>query len=268
MTTLVKIPTHNEEDALARIVEWLRSTKKRTYPQMSADLHIPDLLHGIQEEVRRNTPALQRAGGYTMDPQSNVDGFYAAAWSLVARTVLRPVSTSQLTIGSTFALTEYGRRWIEATLDTDWVPNQSSRLATVLAGHSARFGPGFSSRALEAVACYRAQTYLACCTMCGAASESITLRLAGARLRDDARAEREYTRSGGRARIERVLIQGQNQHVQAMLPQYLELIRYWRDSAAHGMAVQIGEEEAFLSMVLLLRYAAFADARWEELVMP
>jgi hypothetical protein len=43
------------------------------------------------------------------------------------------------------------------------------------------------------------------------------------------------------------------------------LLKYWRDSSAHGRAVQISEPEAYQSLALLLRFTLWADSRWEEL---
>jgi hypothetical protein len=39
----------------------------------------------------------------------------------------------------------------------------------------------------------------------------------------------------------------------------MTLLTYWRNEAAHGRASEIGETEAFTSLMLLLRLARFAD---------
>jgi hypothetical protein len=46
---------------------------------------------------------------------------------------------------------------------------------------------------------------------------------------------------------------------------YVDLLKYWRDSSAHGRAVRISELEAWTSLLLLLRFARWADERWEGL---
>jgi hypothetical protein len=45
--------------------------------------------------------------------------------------------------------------------------------------------------------------------------------------------------------------------------------RYTRpDIAAHGDAPIVGEEEAFTRMMLLLRFARFAEERWSDITKP
>ena len=203
-----------------------------------------------------------------MDPSSKLDPFYAAAWFLVSRGVLVPRPhhrDSQIPFGESFELTDYGARWVANTSGYEWHPMEHGKLAQLLSARSARFGDGFRLRCHEAAACYRAQTYLACCTMCGAAAESVLLALAIGRSGDEADTLREYRRSDGRSRIERRLLQGQNSYVHQQLPHFLELLKYWRDDAAHGAEVEINEEVAFVSLLLLLRFAAFADDRWDDL---
>ena len=39
----------------------------------------------------------------------------------------------------------------------------------------------------------------------------------------------------------------------------MELLKYWRDEAAHGPASNISEAEAFTSPMLLMRLARYAD---------
>jgi len=45
----------------------------------------------------------------------------------------------------------------------------------------------------------------------------------------------------------------------------MNLLKYWRDESAHGIESKIQEEEAFTSLLLLLRFAQFADSRWQDL---
>ena len=46
---------------------------------------------------------------------------------------------------------------------------------------------------------------------------------------------------------------------------FTTLIKYWRDEAAHGKASQIGDNEAYTSLALLLRFAQFVNDHWSEL---
>lgn len=47
---------------------------------------------------------------------------------------------------------------------------------------------------------------------------------------------------------------------------YTTLLKYWRDQAAHGKASGIGDNEAYTSLALLLRFAIFVEDNWAEIV--
>jgi hypothetical protein len=170
-------------------------------------------------------------------------------------------------IGGGFNLTSYGRAWLIDTSGFECVPSEYGRFAAMPAGHSQRFGHGYHSRAQEAARCYQAHAYYACCTMCGAAAESITLALAIAKSGDEERVLRDYNTMGGRGKVERLLTSQIRDHLKHSLTIYMDLLRYWRDSAAHGLSVDVGEEEAFTSLMLLLRLAQFGDSNWGDLTL-
>ena len=46
---------------------------------------------------------------------------------------------------------------------------------------------------------------------------------------------------------------------------YTDLLKYWRDIASHGQAVNIGDNEAFTSLAMMLRFSKFVDDNWNEL---
>ena len=101
--------------------------------------------------------------------------------------------------------------------------------------------------------------------MCGAAAESILLAIAIAKAGDETKVINEYTGRSGRFQIERRIWSGLPQPVQEEFQRYTALLKYWRDSAAHGRATHITEAEAYTSLVLLLRFALFVDDRWADL---
>lgn len=148
----------------------------------------------------------------------------------------------------------------------------SGAFGQLLAARGAKLGAGYAARSQEAVACYQAQSYLACCTMCGAAAESITLALAVSRTAasggDETAVLAMYRQSRGRAAVERLLTAQRNAHEQRELISFLSLLNYWRDEAAHGAGTAIAEDEANVALLLLLRYAMFADSRWDDLTAP
>jgi hypothetical protein len=289
MPDLVLPPT-SESDASAHTVAFLRALLRRRpgegtlnrgsfvardgTPLFRVTDVIADRLNEVRHEMQARNEAAGRAGGMTMyvhDQQTNAAPYFDAAWALVRRGVLRPAPVPQgadvSTVGTTFAVTSYGRAWLERAGDV--LPADAGRQGQLLAAHGARLGAGYHARSQEAVACYHAQAYLACCVMCGAAAESITLALAVARAaaagRNEASVLAEYRRTAGRSAIERLLTAGRNAHVQRELPTFLGLLNYWRDEAAHGAGPVVAEDEASLALLLLLKYAIFADTRWEEL---
>jgi hypothetical protein len=197
--------------------------------------------------------------------------FAEAAWTLCRRGFLRPgpcALDTQATDeggGFGFSVTTAGREWVTSGAAPDYIPAEPGRFARMLADRGVRFGPGFIERSQEAVRAYNALAYLACCAMCGAAAESIVLALAIAKTEDETKVMNDYAGARGRSRVEQLVIGNQDKYVQGDFHRYVDLLKYWRDSAAHGKAAGITELEAWTSLVLLLRFAIFASDRWDAL---
>ena len=269
----------SEEDALALIVKAIKHPKRpdpMRNPTYGADLYLPNVITDQLDVQRRQAEAGQERRGmrtYSLDPIPNSRPFYNAAHALCLRGVLAPAPTpgrvlahtQGVVMGGGFNVTEYGRRWLEELSEYDVLPVEYGRFAQLLASHSERFGQAYHARSQEAARCYQAHTYLACCVMCGAAAESILLGLAIERSGDEERVLKDYATSGGRGKIERLLLGQQKQSVKDRFDNYMELLKYWRDSAAHGGESTVDEEEAFTSILLLLRFAQFADSNWAAL---
>jgi hypothetical protein len=277
----LQLPEYTEEEALSWILSHLRNPRRDpiSRPDYGNDLYIPnvllDSLQEVQAQWHKQNPRGSRDIGpisFEMDTRTNSTPFYDAAWSLCTRGILRPGVTYPQRqfeyigiIGAGFNLTPYGRQWLNQTSGYECIPSEYGRFSQLLAGHSHRFGNGYQARSQEAVSCYRAHTYLACCVMCGAASESILLALAIAKTGNEERVLRDYGTATGRTKIENLLLSQQNSHVHQELPNYTNLLKYWRDNAAHGADTTISESEAFTSLLLLLRFAQFADEGWDKL---
>jgi len=75
-----------------------------------------------------------------------------------------------------------------------------------------------------------------------------------------------YSAAGGRGRIENLIIGKKDKSTQEEFRGYLSLLKYWRDIAAHGRTSGIKDPEAYTSLALLLRFAQFANDRWNDLV--
>jgi hypothetical protein len=201
--------------------------------------------------------------------------FYAAAWSLCHRGILRPGVTRYMAQatddgsgGNGYSVTPWGHEWLQEPGEFDYVPVEPGRFAQLLDRFSPRFGPGFRERAHEAMRCYGANAHLACCAMCGAAAESILIRLAVQKSSDEPQIMKEYLAAGGRGRVENRVLGRQDKRVQEEMRGYLSLLKYWRDATSHGRVTGITDNEAYTSLAILLRLAQFSDERWDELTRP
>ena len=195
----LSLPYIEVEDALRRIVRWLRDPNRdphavRRQP-IADELDLRAVIAAAFTETNRRhqqdhpVRGMQRFINRWDDP--NAAAFHAATWDLCRRGILYPrpeqEPQSAAAAGWYFSVTPYGRSWLRRTEPLDVLPAEYDRFAQLLATHAGQFGPGFGSRAAEATRCYRAQTYLACCAMCGAAAESTVLALAVARTGDENR---------------------------------------------------------------------------------
>lgn len=269
------------EDAIAKTTVWLReefATRANSYRHA----HDP----GFQFSIRSLISAQLRAENDArtaklelrpivtqFDEASNTSPYIAAVWELVRRGILVPglrrtehglLESS----GTEFRITEYGERFLEADSTGTVLPSEHGRFMRHLESHAHRFRSSYVARASEALACYRATVFYACCAMCGAAAESILLSLSIAQAGNEDAVLRDYRTSQGTSKLIRRLSAQKNSVLHQRLEQFHDIIKYWRDEAAHAMSGQIDEEQAFISLLLLLRLARFADERWDELVSP
>jgi hypothetical protein len=277
----LQLPKYTEEEALSVIINYLQNPPQdpMSYGNYDSDLDILKVISECLNEAWKKDKEQwfkQNPGvsGIKLDSdtQTNSTPFYDASWNLCVRGILRPDVTYPQkhfeyagVIGSRFSLTPYGRQWLNQISGYECIPSEYGRFSQLLTGHAHRFGNGYHIRSQEAVSCYRAHTYLSCCVMCGAASESILLALAIAKTGDEDGMIKSYGATGGRTKIENLLLKQQNSHVHQELPNYTNLLKYWRDHAAHGADTTISESEAFTSLLLLLRFAQFADEKWDML---
>jgi len=154
--------------------------------------------------------------------------------------------------------------WITEGDEELFVPTEPERFAEMLAPFKVRFGPGFHERAQQAIRCYGARAYLACCAMCGVAAESILLATAIAKSGDEKEVLRTYAAAKGRTRVEDQVIGQASDHLKREFRGLTELVKYWRDEAAHGRASAISDNVAYTSLAVLLRYAMFIHQNWGE----
>jgi hypothetical protein len=255
----------SEEDAFNFIVQCLKQSPDGGDQTYGYGLYLTRVMERFMHEVRNSKEDIRRFYKELSEP------FMSAAWTLCRRGIIRPgvrefgaQDTGEGSAGGGYSLTPFGRMWLkEAGNKYEYVPTEPGRFAQLLERIAPRFGDGFKQRAQEAVRCYGAHAYLACCAMCGAAAESVYLAIAIQKIGDKEQAEKEYL--SGRGRIEAKLVGNLPDQLKTEFRGYTTLLKYWRDATAHGMASEIDDAQAFTSLAYLLRFAQFASDRWDEL---
>lgn len=254
------------EDAATLIVRWLREPNHGGYATYGYDIYVPNLLRQFLQPNYQNDQQ-----GLDQKLQDLIPAFYAAAWELCRRGILRPgvnslnaQATEEGSAGAGYSITPFGQRWLDEANHDDFVPTEPGRFAEMLANYRARFGPGFHQRSQEAVRCYGAHAYLSCAVMCGAATESVVLA-AAIENRDEHTVLNMYRSASGRRRVENLVIGQAHRQLQEEYRGYTTLLKYWRDESAHGHQSDIQDNEAYTSLAMLLRLCKFIDDNWNEL---
>ena len=265
MTTQTSGTTLTQPDATVLLIQWLRRPDHGPYGKYGYGVYLPNLAR-VYLANRGASPLEMEQRVREMMPM-----LYAAAWELCRRGILRPgVETyqSQATSGGGsgdgYSITPFGKTWLAEAQSDDFVPTEPERFGEMLASHRKRFGDPYQERAQEAVRCYGAHAYLSCCTMCGAASESILLATAIAK-KDASEVFALYKTASGRRQIENLVLGQAKEDIRRECASYLVLLKYWRDQAAHGGVSAVTDNEAFTSLSLLLRLAIFIENNWEQL---
>jgi hypothetical protein len=257
----------NIEEAEAFLIRWLRdpAIHRSEHSRYGYDLYLPNVIRDYLSHQR--SPQQSEGEIRGLSPH-----FYAAGWDLCRRGILRPgiriygeQATADGASGNGYSITPFGQKWLAESDQDDFVPTEPGRFAQMLERYRERFGPTFYERAQEAVKCYGAHAYLACCVMCGASAESILLATAICKQDKDS-VLAMYNTAQGRSRIENLLIGQVREQLQREFRGFLTLLKYWRDEASHGQPSQIGDNEALTSLAFLLRFASFVDDHWKELV--
>jgi hypothetical protein len=213
-----------------------------------------------------------RVGPAYNTPERILRGMFVdAAWELSRRGVIYPAMLFPPKEvvrfeGTEFRLSSWGMEWVRLTVGSDVpLPHEFGRFSEHLRKYDSKLGPVYHNRSQEALTCYRAGAHLAACTMAGAAAEAILLKLASSYLNDAGQVGSTYRRRDGRTLLLRQLTSKRPKPVQVAIESFSEVIAYWRDDAAHASDAPIDEPEAFTTLLILLRFAIFADNRWSEL---
>jgi len=246
------------EDAIKIIINWIKNGNPTSYSTYGYDIYIS---HIVKYEIENY-----------QEQKASASVFFDAAWELCRRGILRPgiktidvQSTEEGSAGCGFCVTPFGENWIKEDQDI-FVPTEPERFAQMIEPYKKVFGPGFHERAQQAIRCYGAHAYLACCAMCGAAAESILLAAAIAKSKDEAKVLKTYAAANGRSRVENMLIGQATKDIKRGMLGLTNLLKYWRDEASHGLATKITDNEAYISLMLLLRYSMFISDNLKSII--
>ncbi len=259
-----KTPVH-QEDVLRFITDSL-SSDINIFHNYGYDLYLPQATSQYAIRIEKIPPDEAQRRGYEISAV-----FLDSAWELCRRGILRPgittggaQSTEDGNAGNGYSITPFGKGWLKSDDKNSYVPTEPERFAQLLNAHVQRFGLGFHQRAQEALRCYGAHAYLASCVMSGAAAESILLATASKKA-GESEALQKYQARDGRRSIVNLLTKGDN-NLKNEVENQLSLLKYWRDSTAHGIASKISADEAFVALDMLLRCAHFFDDNWDNLI--
>lgn len=246
-----------QKEALEKLVDWIRCGCRAAYASYGYQVYLPALIEELAKSYN--------------DRFNLSRSIFDAAWELCRRGILRPgveyIDAQPTDVGSSgqgFSLTSFGRVWIVEDQNA-FVPTEPERFAQMLEPFRLKFGDGFFQRGNEAVRCYDAHAYLACCVMCGAAMESVLLASVIAQEKDENSVLRKYKSSHGRVFLEKRFLPKENSRLKTELLRYTPLLKYWRDEAAHGSSSGITENESYTSLALLLRFCSLVADNWAEM---
>jgi len=246
-------------DAHALLVKWMRKGPPSNHSTYGYDLYLPA---AISEDLGN-----VRWGEIELILRDNMPALQSAAWDLCRRGILRPSPRGYGDQGNPdgfgYSITSLGASWLSETNDEQFFPTEPGQLAARLAKHRARFGDGYHQRAQEAAKCYHSNAFLGCCSMCGAAAESILLGAAIAKSSADDVIQ-IYRTASGRHRIQKLVLKDVSDALRTHADAQLSLLKYWRDDSSHGQASPISEVDAHIALLTLIRMAALFDDSWAD----
>ena len=248
------------DDAFAFIVKEIRAgTLGDQLGKFDVDIEYAIVRYLTQAEPPFNRGAGGSWGRHATTVERIWPLFADAAHELVRRGVMRPGPRGQAD-GSAkkgFVVTHFGKEWLKQVDNEMLAITLPGRFEQLVSPFATRFGDGFIARAREAVKAYHAGLYLACCTMCGASSESILLQLAIAEM-TEANALEVYDLRGRNA-LKAEFLKSKNKYVREGFERHFNILGSARDDAAHGKVSQLKEQDAFLAPLALFRLAQFSE---------
>ncbi len=247
------------------LVSYIRETEFTDLGKYGYELYLPNAMYRYC-----NTKDLSNPEYYF--PQISAL-FIEGAWQLIQRGILRlGVAAFQEQVtesgsgGMGYSFTIFGKEWLAEDSSEDIFPTDISNYGNIISQFTGLYGSGFVQRADEAVRCYFAHAYYACCAMTGAAAESIALYLATQIDGDEEKIIKEYEKPGGRTSILKIIGKKQKSNNLRQLTAYFELLSYWRDNSSHASKLKVDADEAYTSILLLIKFAVFVRDHINDLV--
>lgn len=251
---------NHPDDAFAFLVKELKNNRLSDDPMSKFDVVID---FAVSRYLAQYEPPFQRPVSGWGRHRDTVERIWPllmeSAYELCRRGILRPGPRGEPdgTALKGFVITTFGKKWL-ADADHEALAVTLPGRFEQLIGAFTKFGPGFMVRAREAAKAYHAGLYLACCTMCGAASESILLQLAIHEMGLD-RALEIYDGHSGRNTLKTELLKSKTKRQRDGFERHFHILGYARDDAAHGKTSELTEHDAFLALLTLFRLAQFSN---------
>lgn len=199
-------------------MDYLRnpSREKQTRYQC-CDLHIREIVVRFFQEKNLGKSYDDIYGSHPLDKTQRLHiRFFEATWELCRCGILRPgqktyYSSEKVEFEEIYTLTSSGKDLLKNSRDFDYIPTDPNRFAEKFSIFEPKFGQGFKSRTQEAIKCYNATAYLACCAMCGASAESILLSTAIAKKGDKDEVLKQYRNATGAKKVQDMIIDQKDQ---------------------------------------------------------
>lgn len=232
------------------------------------DIYIPNLVADYLKSLGAGSSG---ANLYDL-PESKIlhPLFLNAAWEMCLRNILRPsprtVESGNTVVHGGFSFTAHGREWL---LDpsTEFLLYSVAKLGRIFSEHQALYGEGFYERSHEALRCFSAKAYFGCAAMCGAAAESILLKLAIAKLGDEKKALQIYHGKQGRKELKDKILElgSKPAGIKNEVETGFTILAYWRDDAAHGSALKLDSTTANVAIQMLCLFSIACKKHWNAL---
>lgn len=265
----------NHEDVVKFLTDVLKSRRSNVACH-GGDLYIQNAMLAWVQDNRIKIQSEIGVYGSCDEVITNHSGisevFFSAAWELSRLGILRPgvrkwadAQFASASVGTLFTVTPFGERWLSESDDGNpYFSTEPGRFAEMMKPFFDLFGKAFSQRANEAIRCYGAHAYLACCAMSGAATESALVSIACMKIAEE-EVEKKRRGHNGYKEVQKVICRNSGVTVDA-LNAYCEVIKYWRDEVSHAKETAISETHAYVALNNMLRCSMFLRDNVENLI--